>query len=44
MNNIFQHGSSQTEHDERVEKVQTLLQEKGMKLHRVKCDFNMLKF
>ena len=43
LDDILIHAATQKEHDERLEKVLTLLQEKGITLIRRKCQFNMLK-
>ena len=37
------HAPNQQEHDERLEKVLNVLQEKGITLNREKCQFNMPK-
>ena len=43
LNDIIIHTATQKEHDERLEKVLALLQQKGITLNREKCQFNMLK-
>ena len=43
LDDIIMHAATQKEHDERLQKVLTLLQEKGIMLNREKCQFNILK-
>ena len=44
LDDILIHTATQTEYDEKLQKVLTLLQEKGITLNREKCQFNKLMF
>ncbi|MCG8032586.1 MAG: aspartyl protease family protein, partial [Candidatus Thiodiazotropha taylori] len=43
LDDIIVHAPNQQEHDKRLEKVLSVLQEKGITLNRKKCEFNMPK-